>query len=363
MSDKTLTFTVEQLAEALDNVRCMYDLGPELIAEQVFAASAQQPAQAAPANYERMFRMAVDSLIAAGEAAGVRAEDQMNGATEIIAAIETIKARRDSWRRRAEAAEAALAAAPAAPVAQEPVAWQFREIGEGEWRDCDEAWHDYCYRSPQHDTRRLYTAPTAAEQKECSACSDLVAEITAIRAGKSYCGSCASGCTQCEVVQGAVDAEQPDTVAVPRATAIALLDDGSRQETWDAQDELRALLATAPAAPVAQGQWPSGCPCNSAPGPCENCPPAAEQPECVTCSGHGLVGNRLDDGEACPECHGAGVIFGTECGACAEQPGTVAVPRELLERACTPRNVPGGYWAAMTAINDLRALLGKEGEA
>jgi hypothetical protein len=44
------------------------------------------------------------------------------------------------------------------------------------------------------------------------------------------------------------------------------------------------------------------------------------------------------------------------------QSDTVAVPRELLERACTPRNVPGGYWAAMTAINDLRALLGKDGE-
>lgn len=36
-----------------------------------------------------------------------------------------------------------------------------------------------------------------------------------------------------------------------------------------------------PAAPVAQGQWPSGCPCNSAPGPCENCSPAAEQPDTV----------------------------------------------------------------------------------
>lgn len=83
-------------------------------------------------------------------------------------------------------------------------------------------------------------------------------------------------------------------------------------------------------------------------------PPAAEQPECVTCSGHGLVGNRLDDGEECPECHGAGIIYGTECGACAEQPDTVAVPRELLEQAediiesyaesLKACHAPGGEW-------------------
>lgn len=129
MSDKILSFTQRTLAEALDNVRCLSDIGPELIAEQVFANLAKQPAQAAvPANYERIFRMAVDSLIAAGEAAGVRGEDQLNGATEIIAAINTIKDRRDSWRRRSERAEAALSA-PTAPVpaAQEPAQQQIDE--------------------------------------------------------------------------------------------------------------------------------------------------------------------------------------------------------------------------------------------
>lgn len=91
------------------------------LVEEQFQREAAAPA--APADYERMFRTAVGSLIAVGEAAGVRAEDQLNGAAEIICAIETIKARRDSWRRRAELAEAALAApaAPAVQAEQEPV--------------------------------------------------------------------------------------------------------------------------------------------------------------------------------------------------------------------------------------------------
>ena len=42
---------------------------------------------------------------------------------------------------------------------QEPVAYQCREIGEGDWADCDKKWFDYCERSPLHDTRKLYTAP------------------------------------------------------------------------------------------------------------------------------------------------------------------------------------------------------------
>lgn len=66
-----------------------------------------------------MYRMALGSLIAVGEAAGVRPEDQLNGAAEIIEAIEAIKARRDSWRRRAELAEAALAAQGQASAADE----------------------------------------------------------------------------------------------------------------------------------------------------------------------------------------------------------------------------------------------------
>lgn len=70
-----------------------------------------------------------------------------------------------------------------------------------------------------------------------------------------------------------------------------------------------------PAAPVAQGQWPSGCPCNSAPGPCENCSPAAEQPD------------------------------------------TVAVPRELLADMCSL-----DHDTRIQAERRLLALLGKEGE-
>lgn len=56
----------------------------------------------------------------------------------------------------------------------------------------------------------------------------------------------------------------------------------------------------APAAPVAQGQWPSGC-------PCENCSPAAEQPN----------GPDYCDG---PEFEGWSA-------RATEQPDTVAVPR------------------------------------
>lgn len=45
-------------------------------------------------NYQRMYHMAVMSLIAVGEAAGVRGEDQLNGSLEIIVAIEKLKDRR-----------------------------------------------------------------------------------------------------------------------------------------------------------------------------------------------------------------------------------------------------------------------------
>ena len=42
---------------------------------------------------------------------------------------------------------------------QEPMAYQCREISEGDWADCDKKWFDYCERSPLHDTRKLYTTP------------------------------------------------------------------------------------------------------------------------------------------------------------------------------------------------------------
>lgn len=63
---------------------------------------------------------------------------------------------------------------------------------------------------------------------------------------------------------------------------------------------------------------------------------AAEQPACPGCNGHGLVGGFVSaesgyDAEECQFCCGDGFIHGTECGACAEQPDTVAVRRKLLE--------------------------------
>lgn len=57
MSDKTLSFTQRSLAEALANVRCLSDLGPELIAEQVFADLAHQPAPAMPGEDELQQRL------------------------------------------------------------------------------------------------------------------------------------------------------------------------------------------------------------------------------------------------------------------------------------------------------------------
>ena len=53
----TITFTQQSLAEALNNVRCLSDFGPELIAEQVFADAPAAPAPAAlPFIPAHMFR-------------------------------------------------------------------------------------------------------------------------------------------------------------------------------------------------------------------------------------------------------------------------------------------------------------------
>ncbi len=156
-----------------------------------------------------MYRMALASLIAVGEAAGVRAEDQLNGAAEIIEAIDAIKARRESWRWRAELAEAkcaaltqrydelfnaytsvcadaaqakneraAIAQQPAAaPAAQEPViGWAFHNPDTGwEWHEdhpvesgmAEDATEIQRMTKDQfHADFGYASAPSAAEQPE-----------------------------------------------------------------------------------------------------------------------------------------------------------------------------------------------------
>lgn len=42
--------------------------------------------------------------------------------------------------------------------------YQFREIGEGGWSDCDQSWYAYCEQSPLHDTRRFEKPPCKTKQ-------------------------------------------------------------------------------------------------------------------------------------------------------------------------------------------------------
>lgn len=65
--------------------------------------------------------------------------------------------------------------------------------------------------------------------------------------------------------------------------------------------------------------------------------PAAEQPDCDCCNG-------------------SGYIHGTECGACAEQPDTVKVPRLLLTEVLEVAEDVGHEGLRI----ELRSLLGKE---
>ncbi|MFP7606846.1 hypothetical protein [Serratia quinivorans] len=44
----------------------------------------------------------------------------------------------------------------------QPVRYQYREIGEGGWRDCDKAQYDYCQRSPELDARIAPAEPETA---------------------------------------------------------------------------------------------------------------------------------------------------------------------------------------------------------
>jgi|GEM_PF-3825674 len=57
-------------------------------------------------RYERLFVMAIGSVVELAEAAGVRKEDQLMGGTaQALDAIEKLKARRDKWKARALEAE------------------------------------------------------------------------------------------------------------------------------------------------------------------------------------------------------------------------------------------------------------------
>ncbi|WP_083004870.1 hypothetical protein [Halomonas sp. GT] len=72
----------------------------------------QDSEQAAKAAYEesqrweRMFTMAINSIVELTEAAGIRKEDQLTGGTiQALNAIDKLKERRDKWKTRALEAE------------------------------------------------------------------------------------------------------------------------------------------------------------------------------------------------------------------------------------------------------------------
>lgn len=79
---------------------------------ETWRISFQDSEQAAKAAYEeaqrweRMFTMAINSVVELTEAAGIRKEDQLTGGTvQALAAIEKLKERRDKWKARALKAE------------------------------------------------------------------------------------------------------------------------------------------------------------------------------------------------------------------------------------------------------------------
>lgn len=154
MIDKTLNFTRRSLAEALDNVRHLSDLGPEMIAEQVFAASAQQPAPAVPDGWRDVLDRARESIGAGSLQENANTERQhvepyLDGIYDELEALEN-------------------GAAPAAPVAQEPVAW-LKQDGSDAWTDAKKRLAAAHAGLPgaiiaEMYSLPLYAAPPAAEQ-------------------------------------------------------------------------------------------------------------------------------------------------------------------------------------------------------
>lgn len=175
-------------------------------------------------------------------------------------------------------------------------------------------------------------------------------------------------------------AHQPATVAVPEGWKLVPVE--LTPEMYSAFGYVkevpfviwRKVLAAAPAAPVAAGQEPVawrvsdpdepeiGHWLSEEPGtswqrsePLYTAPPAAEQPKCETCNGHGVVGGLRPDGydsETCPQCAGTGYDC-PDCIMLAEQPDTVKVPRELAT-ALLDEGKRSDTWAAQ---DKLRALL------
>lgn len=218
MSDKTLSFTQRSLAEALDNVRCLSDLGPELIAAQVFAASAQQPAQAVPDGWKLVPFHAT--------------REQVNAVFMHPDLARTL------YRNMVEAA-------PAAPVAQEPVAWRVSEPSEpsepeiGHWLS-EEPGTSWQRSEP------LYTAPPAAEQPDveyppCDYCGASMEYMPWHGSGliNGVESRHIHACDNCRRLLPA--AEQPDAAPVPRELLERHLDEVG-EYAWETYDEMRALL-------------------------------------------------------------------------------------------------------------------------
>lgn len=127
MSNKILSFTQDSLSDALDGVRCLSGLGPELIAEQVFAAIARQPEMATKVDEQAEFENWRSEQIAVLE---------RNGYPDGARAFYRLgSVQWSGWQARAM-----LAAAPAAPapVPQEPAGEDVRgrlvaAFGTGRW--------------------------------------------------------------------------------------------------------------------------------------------------------------------------------------------------------------------------------------
>lgn len=214
MSDKTLSFTQRSLAEALDNVRHLSDLGPEMIAEQVFAASAQQPALTVPEGWKLV---PVDPTEEILDAICLAKNMTRRG----LAVVMNMQELESIYR-------AMLAAAPAAPVAQEPrVIRAAYEVLLG------------CVMSPQIAT--LIDAPTvervakqlndllpgyvppAAKQPTLYKCPRCGADIEPPAAWSAQVLCAACGNTSSATAARAA-AERPDTVVVPREVLRELTD-------------------------------------------------------------------------------------------------------------------------------------------
>jgi hypothetical protein len=217
MIDKTLSFTRRSLAEALDNVRHLSDLGPEMIAEQVFAASAQQPALTVPEGWKLV---PVDPTEEILDAICLAKNMTRRG----LAVVMNMQELESIYR-------AMLAAAPAAPVAQEPVAievmqFQLKHPDSGETHTVELTRGEVA--DGMEDTLYEKLSPMVCQ---CNGDAD---------------HECGDYIHDFDLVADPPAAEQPDTVAVPRELLERLA--GSPDLDPDCcaayyRQQLRALLA------------------------------------------------------------------------------------------------------------------------